>query len=94
MIIGREARKLVERYGMEMVVPRELCRGHKPPRGYVTVLESFLKFGAISVEPILQGCPLFLRADSVLGDTQRMGSHDWALRVVHGVKDDPPPPHS
>ena len=45
MTTGQKARRLVEHYGMEVVVPRELCRMHKPPRGYVTVLELFLKFG-------------------------------------------------
>ena len=30
---------------MEVVIPRELCRAHKPPKGYVTVSETFLKFG-------------------------------------------------
>ena len=44
MITDQEARRLVECYDMEVVVPRELCRVHKPPRGYVTVLELFVKF--------------------------------------------------
>ena len=30
---------------MEVVVPRKLCRAHKPPRGYAMVSESFLKVG-------------------------------------------------
>ena len=44
MIAVRDAIKLVECYGLEVSVPSELYRAHKPPRGYVTVSESFLKF--------------------------------------------------
>ena len=43
-LTGREARRLVERYKMEVMIPQELCRAHKPPRGYVTASEMFLKF--------------------------------------------------
>ena len=45
MLTDREARRLVERYKMEVVIPQELCGVHKPPRGYVAVSETFLKFG-------------------------------------------------
>ena len=30
---------------MEVQMPSEQCRAHQPPRGYVTVSKSFLKFG-------------------------------------------------
>ena len=30
---------------MEVMTPRELCKVHKPQKGYVTVSETFLKFG-------------------------------------------------
>ena len=36
---------LVEHYNIEIVIPQELCRVHKPPRGYVVASEMFLKFG-------------------------------------------------
>ena len=36
---------MVESYKMEVVIPQELCRAHKPPKGYVTASEMFLKFG-------------------------------------------------
>ena len=44
IVIGREARRLVERYNMEVVIPQELCRVHKPPKGYVAASKMFLKF--------------------------------------------------
>ena len=43
--IGQDACRLVDRYGMVIVVPQELGRAHKPPKGYVTASEMFLKFG-------------------------------------------------
>ena len=45
MLTGRDARRLVGRYNMEVMIPRELYRVNKPPRGYVTASETFLKFG-------------------------------------------------
>ena len=44
MITIRDAHRLVECYGLEVSVPSELCRVYKPPRGYVMVSGSFLKF--------------------------------------------------
>ena len=46
-------------------------------------------WGGIFVEPILSGCPLLLWAHSVLGDAQRMGSHDRALRAIRAMEDEP-----
>ena len=75
---------------MEVVVPRELCRAHKPPKGVCYGLGIIPQIsGAILVEPILQQRPLLQCADGVLGDAQRMGSYDWALCAVRGAKDDP-----
>ena len=37
--------RLVKRYGLEVDIPTEVRKAHKPPRGYVTVSKSFLKFG-------------------------------------------------
>ena len=31
-------------YELEVNIPNELCRAHKPPRGCVMVSESFLKY--------------------------------------------------
>ena len=42
---GQDAVRLVGRYGMVIVVPQELGRVHKPPKGYVMASETFLKFG-------------------------------------------------
>ena len=44
-LIGQEVRRLVEHYKIEVMIPPELCRVHKPPRGYVTTSKMFLKFG-------------------------------------------------
>ena len=49
-------------------------------------------WGAISIEPILQGRHPLLWAGGVPGNAQWIGSHYWALRVVHEAKDDPPTP--
>ena len=48
MITIQDARKLAERYGLKVHVPSKLYKVHKPPRFYVTVLESFLKFGLLN----------------------------------------------
>ena len=44
-LTDREACRLVESYKIEVIVPRELCRVHQHPRGYVTVSKAFFKFG-------------------------------------------------
>ena len=45
--------------------------------------------GMISIELILQVRPPLLQAHGVPGDAQRMGTHDWAVHVVRGAKDEP-----
>ena len=42
---GCNTRKLAKRYALEVDVSTEVHWAHKPPRGYVTVLKLFLKFG-------------------------------------------------
>ena len=43
----------------------------------------------ISVEPILKGRPLLLKADGVPGDAQRIGTYNRALCAVRGAEDGP-----
>ena len=40
-----DANRLAGRYRLGVQMPSQRCRAHMPPRGYVTVSESFLKFG-------------------------------------------------
>ena len=40
-----DTNRLAANYRMEVLMPSEQCISHLPPRGYVTVSESFLKFG-------------------------------------------------
>ena len=44
-IILEDTNSLVARYRHEVLMPSEQCRAHLPLKGYVTVSESFLKFG-------------------------------------------------
>ena len=41
----READKIMSLYGVEVGFPQQTGRAHNPPPGYVTVSETFLKFG-------------------------------------------------
>ena len=43
-IILEDAKSLAAHYMLDVQMPSEQCRAHLPHRGYVTVLESFLKF--------------------------------------------------
>ena len=73
---------------MVITVPQELDRAHKPPERACDGLEDIPQvWGAFPSAPILQGHPLLLRAEGVLGDAQLMGSHDWALCLVCRVED-------
>ena len=37
--------RIARQYGLDVVAPYELERPHTPPDGYMTVSESYLKFG-------------------------------------------------
>ena len=43
-LTGPDAHRLVDQYGMVIIIPQELDRAHKPPRGHVMASETFLKF--------------------------------------------------
>ena len=43
-IIGEDSMRTAARYGLKVVMPYELERAHHPSEGYVTLLETYLKF--------------------------------------------------
>ena len=44
-ITGQDVQRITNRYKLEVVIPCELERLHRPPPGYITVSEAYLKFG-------------------------------------------------
>ena len=45
MITGEDSVRIIAHYSLEVVMPCELERAHRPLVGYVTLLETYLKFG-------------------------------------------------
>ena len=43
-IIGEDAQRIASSYDLEVVMPYELERLHRPPTSYITVSEAYLKF--------------------------------------------------
>ena len=75
---------------MVLTVPQEVDRAHKPPKGHDDLKNVPQVWGVFPSAQIFQGHPPLFRADGVPGDAQWMGSHDWALHLIHRVEDGSP----